>query len=321
MNNMKAIVYEKYGKPSEVLELRDIAKPTPNDDEVLVKIHASSVNAGDVFLVTGKPVLVRLSSGLLKPKYKTPGGDIAGQIEAVGGNVSRFKPGDEVYGDIGAEGFGAYAEYVSAPESTITLKPANISFEEAAAVPQYGLVALQSLRDAGHIQSDHKVLINGASGGIGTFAVQIAKTYGAEVTGVCSTRNLELVQSLGSDHVIDYTHEDFTKKEQQYDLIIDIVANRPVSEYKRALNPGGRYVAVAFKPEIMFTRDKDRVIQFSHEPNVDDLVQMRELIEAGKVKPVIDKVYPLNEVAEALNYYVEGNPSGKVVIIMEQEGK
>jgi NADPH:quinone reductase-like Zn-dependent oxidoreductase len=217
---VKAIFYTKYGPPEDVLELKEVEKPTPKDNEVLVKIYASSINAGDLFLVRGKPFVARLSSGLLKPKYTIPGGDIAGQVEAVGRNVRQFQPGDEVFGDIGHCGFGAYAEYVSVPENALALKPVNTTYEEAAAVPQYALVALQGLRDKGQIQPEQKVLINGASGGIGTFAVQIAKSFGAEVTGVCSTRNLDMVRSIGADHVIDYTQEDFTKSEQRYDLIL-----------------------------------------------------------------------------------------------------
>jgi NADPH:quinone reductase-like Zn-dependent oxidoreductase len=312
---VKAIFYTKYGPPEDVLELKEVEKPTPKDNEVLVKIYASSINAGDLFLVRGKPFVARLSSGLLKPKYTIPGGDIAGQVEAVGRNVRQFQPGDEVFGDIGHCGFGAYAEYVSVPENALALKPVNTTYEEAAAVPQYALVALQGLRDKGQIQPGQKVLINGASGGIGTFAVQIAKSFGTEVTGVCSTRNLDMVRSIGADHVVDYTQEDFTRSEQRYDLILDIVANRSVSDYMRALSPKGRYVAVAFKLGAMFARDEGKkAIQLSHEPNVKDLVFMKELIEAGKVVPVIDRRYPLSEVAEALRYYVEGHPAGKVVI-------
>ncbi len=320
---MKAIVYEEYGAPSEVLELREVEKPSPKENEVLVKVYASSINFGDNALVRGKPFVARLWSGLLKPKYMIPGGDVAGQVEAVGRDVKNFQPGDEVYGDIGSFGFGAYAEYVSVPENALTPKPANTSYEEAAAVPQYAVVALQGLRDEGRVQHGQKVLINGASGGIGTFAVQIAKSFGAEVTGVCSTRNLDMTRSLGANHVIDYKKEDFTEGEQRYDLILDIVANRSVKDYTRTLNPGGRYVAVAFNagslflgPLISRTEGK-RVSSLVHKPNVEDLVNMKELIEAGKVVPVIDRAYPLSEVAEALQYYVEGNPSGKVVITVE----
>ena len=320
---MKAIVYEKYGSP-DVLQLKEVEKPTPKDDEVLVKIHAASINDGDNSLVKGSPFIARLSSGLLKPKHTIPGGDVAGQVEAVGRNVTKFKPGDEVFGDIGESGFGAYAEYVSIPENVLALKPVNMTFEEAAAVPQYAVVALQGLRDNGQIQQGKKVLINGASGGVGTFAVQIAKSYGAEVTGVCSAKNMDLVRSIGADYVIDYTQEDFTQKEQRYDLILDNVANRSLSEYTHVLSPNGSYVSVKFNagalilgPLISMIGSK-KVSQFMHKPNVKDLILIKELLEAGKVVPVIDRRYRLSEVAEAFREYGERHPSGKVVITMEQ---
>jgi len=304
---MKAIVYEKYGPPTEVLELREVEKPTPKDNEVLVKIFAASINDGDKSMIKGKPIFIRLmGTGLLKPKNTIPGGDIAGRVDAVGRNVKQFKPGDEVFGDIGGIGHGAFAEYVSVPENVLALKPVNLSYEEAAAFPQYALVALQGLRDNGNIQSGHKVLINGASGGVGTFAVQVAKSYGAEVTGVCSTKNLDLVRSLGADHVIDYTQEDFTQNEQRYDLILDSVANRSISEYTGALTPEGRYVAVAFNVRALISMSGDKVSQMSHKPNVNDLVYMKELVEAGKVVPVIDKRFPLSEIGEAFRYFEEG---------------
>ncbi len=315
---MKAIVYEKYGPPSEVLELKEVEKPTPKDNEVLIKIYAASINDGDKSMIKGKPIFIRLAGfGLLKPKHTIPGGDIAGQVEAVGGNVKQFQPGDEIFGDIGGIGHGAFAEYVSVPENVLALKPVNLTYEEAAAFPQYALVALQGLRDNGQIQPGQKVLINGASGGVGTFAVQVAKSYGAEVTGVCSTKNLELVRSLGADHVIDYTQEDFTQKEQRYDLILDSVANRSISDYTGALTPEGRYVAVAFNVRALISMSGNKVSQLSHKPNVKDLVYMKELIEAGKVVPVIDRRYPLSEIAEAFKYFEEGHPSGKVVITVE----
>ncbi len=257
--------------------------------------------------------------GFSNQKTRYQGGDIAGQVEAVGRNVKQFQPGDEVFGDIGGIGHGAFAEYVSVPENVLALKPANLTYEEAAAVPQYALVALQGLRDNGQIQTGHKVLINGASGGVGTFAVQVAKSYGAEVTGVCSTKNLELVRSLGADHVIDYTKEDFTKKEQRYDLILDSVANRSISDYTRALSPEGRYVAVAFNVRALISMTGSKVSQMSHKPDVKDLVYMKELIEAGKVVPVIDRRFPLSEVAEAFRHFEEGHPTGKVVITVEHD--
>jgi NADPH:quinone reductase-like Zn-dependent oxidoreductase len=323
---MKAIVYHKYGS-LDVLKLEEIQKPTPSDDEVLVEVHASSVNYANLALVKGKPFIARFWSGLLAPKDKIPGGDIAGRVEAVGRNVKQFQPGDEVFGDISHTGFGAFAEYVCAPEHTLALKPANITFEEAAAVPQAALVALQGLRDKGNIQAGQKVLIYGASGGNGTFAVQIAKSYGAEVTGVCSTRNLDMVRSIGADHVIDYTQEDFTKSGQRYDLILAAAGYRSIFDYKRALSPRGIYVMIGgsmkqimqanlLGPSISKAGGK-KLVALSHKPNQKDLVFMKELLEAGKVKPVIDRRYPLREVAEALRYYEEGHARGKVVITVE----
>ena len=278
------------------------------------------MNYGDSALVTGEPFVARLWSGLLQPKHKIPGGDIAGRVEAVGRNVKQFQPGDEVFGDIGACGFGAFAEYVSVPENALALKPTSTTFEEAAAVPQAAVGALQGLRDKGQIQPGQKVLIDGASGGIGTFAVQIAKSFGAEVTGVCSTRNWDLVRSIGADQVIDYTQEDFTQNEQRYDLIFDIVANRSVSDYIRALSPKGNYVACAFNPVSLFLGPlismigSKKVGSLYHRPNDKDLVFVKELLEAGKVVPVIDRRYPLSEVAEALRYLEEGHAQGKAVL-------
>jgi NADPH:quinone reductase-like Zn-dependent oxidoreductase len=325
---MKAIVLTKYGPPEDVLEIREVEKPTPKDDEVLVKVYATSVVWADLALVRGEPFVARLTGGgLLKPKYEIPGIDMAGRVEAVGGNAKQFQPGDEVFGDAFECGMGGYAEYVSVPENALALKPTNLTFEEAATVPQAALVALQALRDTGQIHPGQKVLIIGASGGNGTFAVQIAKSFGAEVTGVCSTRNLDLVRSLGADHVIDYTQEDFTQNEQRYDLILDIVANRSVSDYVRALKPKGVYAAIAFNPSALFLGPlismigSKKVVQFSHKPSVEDLLFMKELLEAGKVVPVIDRRYPLSETAEALRYYGEGHPSGKVVITAEHNNK
>ena len=300
-------------------------KPIPKGKEVLVKIHASSINYGDRMLVSGKPFLIRLMGyGLLKPKHKVLGGDIAGKVETVGEGVTRFKHGDEVYADIGDSGFGGYAEYVSVPEKVLTLKPSNITYEEAASVPQAAVVALQGLRDKGEIQSGQKVLINGASGAIGSFAVQIAKAYDTEVTGVCSTKNMELVRSIGADHVIDYKKEDFTQGERKYDLILDIVANRPTSDYMNALISTGRYVAVAFNASTLFlgsiySKGGRKAVSLSHKPKVDDLVFMRALIEEGKVKPVVDKVFHLSEITEAMRYHEAGYAQGKVVLKMEAE--
>jgi NADPH:quinone reductase-like Zn-dependent oxidoreductase len=323
---MKAIVYTKYGPP-DVLNLEEVQKPTPDDDEVLVEIHAASVNYANPALVRGEPFMLRLYGGLREPKYKIPGGDIAGRVEAVGRNVKQFQPGDEVFGDISDCGFGAFAEYVSAPENALALKPANISFEAAAAVPQAALVALQGLRDKGQIQAGQKVLINGASGGNGTFAVQIAKSFGAEVTGVCSTRNVDLVRSIGADRVIDYTQEDFTQNGQRYDLILAVAGYRSIFDYKRALSPRGIYVsaggsmaqiyqAMLLGPLISMTGSK-KLTHLYQRPNQKDLVFMKGLLEAGKVVPVIDRCYPLNEVAEALRYYEERHSQGKVVITVK----
>ena len=319
---MKAIVYEKYGHPEDVLELKKVGKPAPKANEVLVKIFAASVNFNDLAFVKGKPVLSRLYTGFLKPKHKILGTDIAGRVEAVGKNVSAVKPGDDVFAEIGDYGYGAFAEYVAVPGKALVLKPTNISFQEAATVPQAAVTALQGLRDQMQIQPGHKVLINGASGGIGTFAVQLAKSFGAEVTGICGTENLKVLHSIGADHVIDYKQEDFTKGKKRYDLILDIVANRPTSQYLRVLAPKGAYVAVAFNPQTFFLgsiiskADGKKAGSLMAKSSISDLEEVKELIEAGKIKPVIDKVFPLKEVAEAIKYYGEG-AQGKVVISME----
>ena len=321
---MKAIVYTKYGPP-DVLQLTEVEKPTPQDNEVLVKVRAASVNQGDVYIVRGEPILFRPTYGLPGPKHKIPGGDVAGRIEGVGRDAKQFQLGDEVYGDIGGCGFGAFAEYVAAPESALVLKPAGTTFEGAAAVSQAAIVALQGLRDKGQIQPGQKVLINGASGGVGTFAVQIAKSFGANVTGVCSTRNLDLLRSIGADQVIDYTQEDFSQGGPQYDLIFDIAGNRSVREILRALRPKGTFVSCAISPVALLLGPfismfgSKRVVQLSHSPNAKDLAYMSELLEAGKVVPVIGGRYPLSEVADAFRCYEEGHLQGKVVITMEHD--
>jgi NADPH:quinone reductase-like Zn-dependent oxidoreductase len=314
---MKAIVQTQYGPP-DVLQLKEVAKPTPKEDQVLIKVQAASVNYSDWVYARGKPFVARLmGSGLLKPKNMMLGADVAGQVEAVGRNIKQFRPGDEVFGDLSVCGWGGFAEYVSVPENALALKPANLTFEEAAAVPQAAVVALQGLRDQGQIQPGQKVLINGASGGIGTFAVQIAKFFGAEVTGVCGTRNLDMVRSIGADQVIDYTQEDFTQNEQRYDLILDIAAYRSISDYERVLSPKGIYVlaggSVARILQASMTGN-EKMVNFQVRPNQKDLVFMTELLEAGKVVPVIDRRYPLSEVSEAVRYYGEGHARGKVVI-------
>jgi len=327
---MKAIVYYNYGSP-DVLKLEEIQKPTPSEDEVLVKVHAASVNAGDWRAVRADPFFIRLGGGLLKPKNKMLGIDIAGQVEAAGRNVKQFQPGDEIFGDLYYAGLGAFAEYACADENVLALKPANLTFEEAAAVPGAGITALRGLRDYGQIQPGQKVLINGASGGVGTFAVQIAKSFGADVTGVCSTSKLDMVRSIGADQVIDYTQEDFTQNRQRYDLILDIGANRSLSDYKRALSPKGIYVLAGFSmaamlrvmslgPLFSMTGSKKFVVLM---PKLDPkaMVFMKELLEAGKVVPVIDRRYPLSEVPEAIRYLEEGHARGKVVITVEHNNK
>jgi NADPH:quinone reductase-like Zn-dependent oxidoreductase len=321
---MKAIVYTKYGPP-DVLKLKEVEKPAPKENEVLVKIHAASVNAADWHLLTADIFLVRLMGmGLLRPKNTILGADIAGRVEAVGGNVKRFKPGDEVFGDNSESGNGGFAEYVSVPERALALRPANRSFEEAAAVPMAAITALQGLRDAGKIRPGQKVLIHGASGGVGTFAVQIAKWYKADVTAVCSAGNAERVRSLGADQVIDYTKEDFTKNGQRYDLILAVNGYHPIAAYKRALNPNGIYImaggsmAQIFQAMLlgpwMSEKGGRKMGSVAAKMNQPDLVFLKELLEAGKIVPVIDRYYPLSEVPEALRYLGKGHAKGKVVI-------
>jgi NADPH:quinone reductase-like Zn-dependent oxidoreductase len=328
-NTMKAIIYTEYGPP-DVLKLEEVEKPTPSDDEILVKIYSASVNWGDWHNLRADPFLVRLVAGLLKPKNKILGFDVAGRVEAVGVNVKEFQPGDAVFGDIYAYGGGAFAEYVSVPENALLLKPVNISFEQAAAVPVAAVTALQGLRDQGQIQTGQKVLINGASGGVGTFAVQIAKSFGAEVTGVCSTRNLEMVRSIGADQVIDYTREDFTQNGQRYDLILDNVGNPSVYKrfYKRSLTPTGICVIVAgsFSLQLvlgpwMSMTGPNKIGTYMTVTKKEDLVFMKELLEAGRIVPVIDRSFPLSEVPEAIRYLEEGHAQGKVVIDLERDFK
>jgi NADPH:quinone reductase-like Zn-dependent oxidoreductase len=326
---VKAIVQDAYGSV-DVLQLEEIDRPAAKDHEVLVKVHAASVNFPDWAQVRGKPYVYRLMTGaLFKPKFRTPGADIAGRVEAVGQGVNQFQAGDEVFGDISACGFGGFAEYVSVPESALAPKPANLSFEQAAAVPMAGVVALQGLRDKGRVQPGQRVLIVGASGGNGTFAVQIAKAFGAEVTGVCSTRNVDLVRSLGADHVIDYTQEDFSRSSQRYDLILATAGYRPLRDYVRALAPEGTYVvtggamAQIFEPMFLgpWIKTKGQQIgNLSAVPDQRDLIAVKELIEAAKVTPVIDRCYPLSEAAQALAYYGQGHARGKVVITVVAAG-
>ena len=325
---MKAVVYTEYGPP-EVLQLTEVEKPAPKDNEVLITVHAASINYFDWHILTGDLLLLRLTTGgLLKPKHKILGDDIAGRVESIGRNVKQFQPGDEVFG---FSNFGAFAEYRCVPEDRLVLKPANISFEEAAAIPNAATPALQGLRDKGQIQSGQKVLINGASGGVGTFAVQIAKSYGAEVTGVCSTRKMDKVRSIGADHVIDYTQEDFTKSGQRYDLILAAAGSHSIFDYKRALSPKGIYVCVGgsfaqyfqamlLGPLISMMGSKKLGSAFG-KSNQKDLAFLIELFEADKVVPVIDRRYPLSEVADAMRYYGEGHAQGKVVITVKPNNK
>jgi len=320
---MKAIVYTEYGTP-DVLRLKEVVKPAPKENEVLVKVHATSVNAADWHLLTADIFMVRLNMGLLKPKNTILGSDIAGRVEAVGRDVKQFKPGDAVFGDVFGHNFGGFAEYVAAAESDLALKPANLSFDEAAAVPLAAKTALQGLRDLGHIQSGQKVLINGASGGVGTFAVQVAKYYGAEVTAVCSTRNLDMARRLGANHVIDYTKEDFTQNGQPYDLIFAVNGYHPISAYRRALTPKGIYVMVGgtitqlfqalLLGPLMSKKDGQQLGALTLKPNPKDLPLLKELLETGKVVPVIDKRYTFSEVPDALRYFGEGHARGKVGI-------
>jgi NADPH:quinone reductase-like Zn-dependent oxidoreductase len=326
---MKAIVYTQYGSP-DVLRYQDIEKPTPKENEVLVKIHSAAANPLDWRQMRADPILVRLDGGLRKPKYSILGADIAGVVETVGKNVTQFKAGDAVFAELSDHGLGGFAEYVCAPETALALKPANVSFEQAAAVPVVGFTAVQGLRDKGRIQPGQTVLVNGASGGIGTFAVQYAKSMGAEVTGVCSTRNLDMVRSIGADHVIDYTQEDYTNNGRRYDLIYDAFGNRSVSAYKRALNPNGICVVAGFTTLALLFQviivgglvssiGRQKVgLMGSAKANQKDLLYIKDLLESGKVVPVIDRCYPLSETAEAIRYLEQGHARGKVIITVAQ---
>lgn len=325
---MKAIVVRCYGSP-DVLRLEEVAKPAPADDEVLVKVHAASVNPTDWHQMRGSPYVLRISDGMGAPKWTRIGADFVGTVEAVGKSVMRFKPGDEVFG--GAS--GGLAQYVVKREDgAIAIKPTNVTFEQAASVNVAGVTALQGLRDHGQIQPGHKVLINGVSGGVGTFAVQIAKSFGAEVTGVCSTRNVELVRSLGADHVIDYTRTDFTSSGERYDLILDNVANRSMSDLRRVLKPNGRLVIVGGAPgdwigpfrlpiaAMVTSRFADQKLgMMMARSTQQDMQVLAALMVAGKLTPVIDRRYPLSEAAEAIRYLETGRAQGKVVVSVEQQ--
>ncbi|MEH7226812.1 NAD(P)-dependent alcohol dehydrogenase [Bacillus sp. JJ1566] len=322
---MKAMVYNKYGT-CNVLKLKEIDIPALKQNEVLVKIHAVSVNSWDWDLLRGKPFLARLG-GLLKPKYKILGADIAGRVEAIGREVNHISVGDEVFGDISWCGWGGFAEYVSVNAEALTLKPANMTFEEAAAIPQAGVLALQGLRDVGQIHVAQKVLINGAGGGVGTFALQIAKLYGAEVTCVDSKKKLDTLKSIGADHVIDYNEEDFTQKGQFYDLILDVVGTRSIFDYKRVLNPKGTYVMVGGSMSLIlqllllgrmiYKNEGKEMAILVHKPNSNDQNYLKELFVAGKLVPIIDKRYSLSQVPDAIRYLGEGHAKGKVVVCVE----
>ena len=321
---MKAIVRSGYGPP-DVLRLTEVAKPIPNDGEVLVRVHASSVNMADVDYLLGRPKIGRLGTGLRRPKNSGLGLDVAGEVEAVGESVTLFQAGDEVFGDMTAYGFGAFAEFVCAPQDAFALKPAGLTFEEAAAVPQAGVMALQGLRSKGRIQPGDKVLINGAGGNVGPFAVQIAKSFGAEVTGVDSTPKLDMLRSIGADHVIDYTRNDYTKLGPHYDWILDVAAYRSIFESKRALRPRGVYVmipasigsafqAMVLGPLISMVGSHRLGMVMWRPFKKQDVAFLKELIDAGKVRPVIDRTYPLSDVPEALRYQEQGRTRGKLVI-------
>jgi NADPH:quinone reductase-like Zn-dependent oxidoreductase len=322
---MKAIVQDRYGSP-DVLALRDVDKPIPAENEVLVRIHAASVNARDWHVMRGDPYVARPSFGFGRPKVKIRGTDFAGRVEAVGSDIHRFRPGDEVFG----EADGAFAEYVCAPDGVVEVKPSNLTFEQAAAVPLAANTALIGLREVARVQPGQQVLVNGASGGVGTFAVQIAKSLGAEVTGVCSTRNVALIRSLGADHVVDYTVDDFARNGRRYDVVLDLVGNRSLSDFRRALTPTGTVVLSGggvsrggsmFGPIGLFLRSqllsrfvRHRLLTLPAKPSKENLAALRELAESGKLTPVIDRTFPLSEAPEAIRYLEVEHARAKVVI-------
>ena len=325
---MKAAVYTRYGSP-DVVQITDVEKPVPKDNEVLIKVLAASVNPLDAGLMKGKPHSFRLLLGLRRPRLTRLGVDVAGQVEAAGRNVTRLRPGDEVFGSCR----GAFAEYACTAESKLAMKPENVTFEQAASSPVAGLTALQGLRDKGHLQPGQKVLINGAAGGVGTFTVQIAKSFGAEVTGVCSTRNVDMVRSIGADHVIDYTQEDFTEGGKRYDLIFDTYVNHSLSACRRILNPKGLYILVGGPPRrwmigilapvlkalVLSPFIGQKFVMFIAKSRAEDLNMLRELMATGKLKPVIDKRFSLSEVPEAIRYLEQRHAQGKVVITLAQQ--
>jgi NADPH:quinone reductase-like Zn-dependent oxidoreductase len=320
---MKAIAYSQYGSP-DVLKYEEVEKPTAGENEVLIKVRTASVNPLDWHFMRGTPYPLRLMAGLSRPKITRLGVDVAGQVEAIGRNVKELKPGDEVFGSCR----GAFAEYVCTSESNLVTKPDNVTFEQAASAPVAGFTALQALRDKGRIQPGQKVLINGAAGGVGTFAVQIARLFGADVTGVCSTRNVEMVRSIGADRVIDYTQEDFTGSGQRYDLILDCIGNRPLSAYRRVMSPKGTYAVIGgpngrwigplaafLKVPLLAPFVGQKLAVVLAKGSKKDLTVLRELMETGKVTPVLDRCYSLDEVPQAIRYLEEGHARGKVVIV------
>ncbi|MEU3910192.1 NAD(P)-dependent alcohol dehydrogenase [Streptomyces sp. NPDC029721] len=322
---MKAIVQDRYGS-SDVLEFKELDRPAPRDGEVLVRVRAASVNARDWHVMRGDPYVARLAFGLTRPRQPIQGTDFAGVVEAVGRGVAGLRPGDEVFGEAG----GAFAEYVCAPQDAVGPKPAGLTFEQAAAVPLAGNTALMGLRDLGRLRPGQHVLVNGASGGVGTFAVQIAKALGAEVTGVCSTRNVDLVRSLGADHVVDYRQEDFTRTGLRYDLVLDLVGNRTLADLRRALTPGGAVVlsgggvseggslfgpmGLIIRGKLMSRLGRGRIHVLTAKPSADNLAALRELVERGALAPAVDRTYPLSEGAEAVRYLEMEHASAKVVI-------
>lgn len=322
---MQAIVYSEYGPP-DVLQLQEVEKPTPAADQILVKVHTASANALDWRHMRGAPFLLRLDSGLFKPKSPWLGADFAGRVEAVGSGVTRFQPGDAVFGEASESGLGAFGEYVALEVDAVVPKPENVSFEAAAATPVAGLTALQGLRDKGQLQPGQSVLINGASGAVGTFAVQVAKALGAEVTGVCSTQKLDVTRSIGADHVIDYTQTDFTQTGQQYDLIYDVAANHTIAEYRRALKPDGLCIVAGFTTiahlfQVMMLGGPQVKSMGTAQPLQADMLTLSEMLETGTLNPVIDRCYPLSHVADAIRYLEEGHAWGKVIINVEQDAQ
>ncbi len=324
---MKAVVYRKYGSP-DVLKLEEVPKPVPKEGQVLVKVRAASINSWDWDMVRGKPFMVRMLWGLTRPKHTIPGADIAGVVEEAGYNVTKFKAGDDVFGDLCEAGWGGFAEYVCAPESALARMPAGMSYEDAAAVPQAAVMALQGLRDKKQVEAGHKVLINGAGGGAGTFAIQMANMLGAEVTAVDSAKKLAIMRSLGADRVVDYTREDFAKSGQLYDLILDFSCHRSVFAYRRVLAPGGHYVMVGGATARMFevlvlgsllSRKSDRKMGILGVKPNKDLEYIRDLLEGGKLRPVVDRVYPLAQVPDAFRYFAGGDFKGKVVISIGED--